>query len=121
MDKELLELSTIDELFSLDDEGECFFEEMREEFKVCIAAGIQTLKENEKALDFEKISDTAHAMKSMAGNLGAKKIFQNCRYIENNISIQNIDELQGYIFMLEVDLAQTEKAFDYVIEHYKRI
>jgi PAS domain S-box-containing protein len=65
---------------------------------------------------YEDLKRTVHNLKGVSGNIGARRVFEDCRFIEKLIKNNDFNKIQKELEKLSVDLSETFHAIQAIIK-----
>ncbi len=101
----LLDMSTVETLRKISqDTGNPVFERVLDAFKQEAEKLVSQLVEQvqQEPLDFLTIGETAHALKSMSGNSGAKALYELCRELEEKMKNTQSDNIHSLVQRIQL-------------------
>ena len=98
-------MSTVETLRKISqDTGNPVFERVLDAFKQEAEKLVSQLVEQvqQEPLDFLTIGETAHALKSMSGNSGAKALYELCRELEEKMKNTQSDNIHSLVQRIQL-------------------
>jgi HPt (histidine-containing phosphotransfer) domain-containing protein len=108
---EVLDMSVVDELLSLSDDGDP--ELLLDLIQLFLGDGpakVQAVTEGLANGDFEKMERAAHALKGSAGNLGARLLQATCEQMQLAARHRKLDEVRSLTTQLSANYALADEA-----------